>query len=105
MEIRCRGSDVICAPRFCELWVTDVWRRASLSQGIHPPFLLPMTPIMSSVVHGDGAISNSVPDLREFVLNSRHPEPRRAWKGGPEEGLRDTIRWIRWIRGIRGIRG
>ena len=23
-------------------------------------------------------------NLREFVLNSRHPDPRRAWKGGPE---------------------
>ena len=27
--------------------------------------------------------------LREFVLNSRHPDPRRVWKGGPEGGLRD----------------
>ncbi len=25
--------------------------------------------------------------LREFVLNSRHPDPRRAWKGGSEPRL------------------
>ena len=27
------------------------------------------------------------PNLREFVLNSRHPDPRRVWKGGPEGGF------------------
>ena len=31
-------------------------------------------------------------NLREFVLNSRHPDPRRVSKGGPEGGLRETIR-------------
>jgi len=30
--------------------------------------------------------------LREFVLNSRHPDPWRVCKGGPDGGLRDTIR-------------
>ena len=25
--------------------------------------------------------------LRGFVWNSRHPDPRRAWKGGPEPRL------------------
>ena len=25
--------------------------------------------------------------MREFVLNSRHPDPRRVWKGGPEGGF------------------
>ncbi len=25
--------------------------------------------------------------LREFVLNSHHPDPRRAWKGGSEPRL------------------
>jgi len=43
--------------------------------------------------------------LKEIVLNSRHPDPRRVWKGGPDGGLRDTIGWIRRIRWIRGIRG
>ena len=29
--------------------------------------------------------------LREFVLNSRHPDPRRAWKGGAEPRVVDQI--------------
>ena len=28
-----------------------------------------------------------LPNLREFVLNSRHPDPRRVWKGGSEPRL------------------
>ena len=30
------------------------------------------------------------PDLRDFVESSRHPDPRRAWKGGPELWLLTT---------------
>ena len=43
--------------------------------------------------------------LREFVVNYRHPGPRRVWKGGSEPRLRDQINGIRGITGIRGIRG
>ena len=39
---------------------------------------------------------------RKFVLNSRHPEPRRMWKGDPEGGLRDTILVI-WTQEIGGM--
>ena len=28
--------------------------------------------------------------MKKFVLNSRHPDPWRVWKGGPDGGLRDT---------------
>jgi hypothetical protein len=38
-------------------------------------------------------------NLIGFVLNSRHPDPRRVWKGGPEGGLRDAIERVRGIRG------
>ena len=43
--------------------------------------------------------------MREFVLNYRHPSPRRGWKGGSDRPLRDHIVKIRGIRGIWGIRG
>ena len=36
--------------------------------------------------------------LREFVLNYRHPGPRRVWKGGSESPLRDQINGITGIR-------
>ena len=35
--------------------------------------------------------------LRELLVNSRHPDPRRVWKGGAEP------RFVDHIRGIRGI--
>ena len=31
--------------------------------------------------------------LREFVENSRHPDPRRVRNGGPELRLMALIRW------------
>ena len=34
-------------------------------------------------------------NLRESVLNYRHPSPRRGWKGGSERRLRDHIVKIR----------
>ncbi len=34
-------------------------------------------------------------------LNSRHPSPRRVWKGGSERRLRDHFVGIRGMRGIR----
>ena len=38
------------------------------------------------------------PKLREFVLNSRNPGPRRVWMGGSElQGLAQ-FRWLRWLR-------
>ena len=37
--------------------------------------------------------------LREFVLNSRHPDPRRAWKGGAKPQVVDEIVGIRRMRG------
>jgi hypothetical protein len=38
--------------------------------------------------------------LREFVLNYRHPDPRRMWTGGAERQSMDRIRWIRWNPGM-----
>ena len=43
--------------------------------------------------------------MREFVLNYRHPGPRRVWKGGSEPRLRDRINGIAGITGIAGIIG
>ena len=32
-------------------------------------------------------VNTDTVNLREFVLNSRHPDPRRVWKGGSEPRL------------------
>ena len=35
--------------------------------------------------------------LREFVVNSRHPDPRRVWKWGPSSTCCHHFVLIRWI--------
>ena len=50
-------------------------------------------------------ISNQTIHLREFVLNSRHPDPRRVWKGGPEGGWGTRSAGSGGSGVIRGIRG
>ena len=60
-----------------------------------------MTTILRSLVAPGGPADIS----REFVVNSRHPDPWRAWKGGAEPQVVDQIIGIPGIPGIPGIRG
>ena len=47
------------------------------------PFL-EMSHFTSAISSNTQLVSLSIHHLREFVLNSRHPKPRRVWKGGSE---------------------
>ena len=65
----------------------------------------PNTDILNRAIPSSGILLGGC--LREFVVNSRHPDPRRVWKWGPSStcchhfALSRRIRWIRWIRWIR----
>ena len=39
------------------------------------------------------------------LFNSRHPDPRHVWKGGPELRSVDRIARLSWQRGLTGLAG
>ena len=65
------------------------------------PFSLPLGLTLNIPHLGQIKEPGQQSHLREFVENSRHPDPRRVRNGGPELRLVALIvgnRWLRWIK-------